>query len=468
MLVIVAAIALGGASARAETSDVAQTQPSNVSGSSDDAAWKSQMEARMEALEKENAALKQQPGQTPGTAPSAQVVGQASQVTERNDFDDQQQAAPRPNDLTLDPKYRGFVPIPNTPLLMQFNAKPRLDMMSDNRNSGNPDRFVTATIPVEGTPAYGGGEQFNISARGSQLRVDVRAPEMPGNFRFYYQNDFFGSGTGMAYRLQHLYGEFYNVTAGFTYGVFEDPDVWPDTVDYEGPNSMIFSRQPTVRYALQLDEHWELNFGLQQPSSDIDTTGNDATPVNHAPDGGMNVRWEDSKVGHVQLAGILREVGANSVTNGNQSVLGWGLNFSTVLNVFTEDSVQAQITYGQGIFHFSNDNFTYTGFAGGDAAYDNAGNLHALKYVAPMVGYTHRWSDKFRSTMTFGYVNLQNEPAQGPFAYHETYYVSANVIWQIRNQLSVGLEALYGDKIDASGAHGDVWRVQVGMVYWLF
>jgi hypothetical protein len=442
------------------------TREAGASG--DDQAWKQQMERRMQALEQENAALKQQPGQTSATMPSAQIVGHASQVPSRNNYDDQQTAAPRPNDLTLDPKYRGFIPVPNTPLLIQFNAKPRVDMMSDNRNSGNPDRFVTATIPVEGTPAYGGGEQFNISAKGSQLRLDVRAPEMPGNFRFYYQNDFFGSGTGMAYRLQQLYGQFYNVTAGFTYSIFEDPDVWPDTVDYEGPNSMIFARQPTVRYALPLDEHWQLNFGLQQPASDIDTTGNDATPVNHAPDGGMNVRWEDSKVGHVQLAAILREVGANSKTNGDQSVLGWGFNFSTVLNVYKEDSLQAQITYGQGIFHFCNDNFTYTGFAGGDAAYDNAGNLHALKYVAPMVGYTHHWSDKFRSTVTFGYVNLQNESAQGPAAYHETYYVSGNVIWQIRSQLSVGLEALYGDKVDASGAHGDVWRIQAGLLYWLF
>ena len=256
----------------------------------------------------------------------------------------------------------------------------------------------------------------------------------------------------MAYRLKQLYGQFYNVTAGFTYSIFEDPDVWPDTVDFEGPNSAIFARQATVRYMVPLGDEWQLNFGVQQPSSEVDNVGigGDATSVNHLPDGGFNIRWEDAKRGHVQFAAIFRDVGANSPTLGEQNVFGWGLNLSTSLNVFEHDSVQAQFTYGQGIFHFCNDNFTYytiiPGFNGGDAAYNNAGELRALQYVAPMVGYTHQWSEKFRSTATFGYVNLQNEQQQDPIAYHETYYSSANLVWQLRKRLSVGLECLYGYK----------------------
>ena len=102
-----------------------------------------------------------------------------------------------------------------------------------------------------------------MTAKGSSLSLDVRAPDMPGNFRFYYNNDFFGSGSGMDYRLKQLYGQFYNVTAGFTYSIFEDPDVWPDTVDFEGPNSVIFARQATVRYMVPLNDQWQLNFGVE-------------------------------------------------------------------------------------------------------------------------------------------------------------------------------------------------------------
>src|ERR1051326_8601301 len=38
------------------------------------------------------------------------IEGHAAQVTPRNTFNDQQEAAPRSKDLTLDPQYRGFIP----------------------------------------------------------------------------------------------------------------------------------------------------------------------------------------------------------------------------------------------------------------------------------------------------------------------------------------------------------------------
>ena len=432
------------------------------------------MQKKIDELEAEKGAAAVPGTNAPGgitfAPPSQPLTPHSSAIPDRGNLNDQQEAAQRLNDLTLDPKYYGFFPIPNTPALMKLNAKPRVDIMEDNQNSGNPDRFVTATIPIRGTPGAGGGEQFNMTAKGSQLSMDVRAPNMPGDFRFYYNNDFFGSGTGMAYRLKQLYGQFYNVTAGFTYSIFEDPDVWPDTVDFEGPSSMIFARQATVRYMMPLGDKWQINFGVQQPSSQVDNVNiaTNAVGVQHLPDGGFNIRWEDPKRGHVQFATIFSDIGANSPTFGQQNVLGWGLNLSTSLNVFEHDSIQAQFTYGQGIFEFCNDNFTYSGFNGGDAAWDNSGNLKALPYLAPTVGYTHQWSDKFRSTGTFGFVQLQNEEQETPQAYHETYYSSLNLVWQIRKRLSVGFEALYGYKVEASGGYGDVWRVQTGLVYSLF
>ena len=471
VLLIAALVAAGTVTAPAQSTDLDQLKAAMHT-----------MQTNMEAMQQKINELEMEKGAAaaPGTnaaegvsftTPPKPIIGHASPVADRGNLNDNQEEAQRLNDLTLDPQYRGFVPVPNTDALIKFNAKPRVDMMEDNQNSGNPDRFVTATIPMQNTPGYGGGEQFNATAKGSSLSLDVRAPNLPGNLRFYYNNDFFGSGTGMSYRLKQLYGQFYNVTAGFTYSIFEDPDVRPDTVDFEGPNSMIFARQATVRYMVPLGDQWQLNFGVQQPSSQIDNEGiaANASGVNHLPDGGFNIRWEDAKLGHVQFATIFRDIGATSPTPpGEQDVFGWGLNLSTSLNVFEHDSVQAQLTYGQGIFAFCNDNFTYTGFNGGDAAYNNAGELRALAYFAPMVGYTHQWSAKFRSTGTFGYVNLQNEQQQTPEAYHETYYSSLNLVWQLRKRLSIGLECLYGYKDENSGAHGDVWRVQTGLVYSLF
>jgi len=49
-----------------------------------------------------------------------------------------------------------------------------VDFTDDPQNTGNPDRFVTAQIPVDGDSFQGGGNQFNVNAKGSQLSIDVR------------------------------------------------------------------------------------------------------------------------------------------------------------------------------------------------------------------------------------------------------------------------------------------------------
>jgi len=450
-----------------------------------------QMQAQLQSMQQMVTSLQQQiadlksqrvpeaSGQTNGTnagaivfvAPTITVPPKTSQVTSHETFRDYQEGAQRPGNETLDPKFRGFMPIPNTPAFIRFNAKVKVDMTDDTQNSGNPDRFVTAQIPVEGETTHGQGNHFNVNARGSALSVDVRAPDFPGNPRFYYNNDFFGGGTGvqMGYRVKQLWGQYYNFTTGFTYSPFEDPDVWPDTVDFEGPNSMIFARQATIRYLWEINDHWQMNFGVHQPASDIDTVNvPDASPVNHAPDTAVNFRWEDKKIGHVQVAALLRDVGSDSPTLGNDSVFGWGLMAATSLNLCNKDTVQAQATYGDGYFHYMNDNFTYPGFNGGDAAYNSSGKLEAMTCYSGMLGYTHNWCEKFRSTGTVGYVHLGNEFSEGPLAYHKTLYASANVVYQLRKRLSIGLEGLYGKKEVKDGSDGDVFRFQLGIQWSLW
>lgn len=399
-------------------------------------------------------------------APTTPPEGDPAAVASRDSFNDQQQAAPRPDTETLDPAYRGFLPVPNTPVLIKFNAKPRVDATLDNRNAGDDSRFVTAKIPVDGEPTQGGGDVFNINAKGSQLRLDVRAPSVAGAPRFYYENDFFGSGSSeFNYRVRHLYGQIYNVIVGQTYSVFEDPDVWPDTVDYEGPSSAVFARRPLIRWQHRLGDEFQVNLGIEQPESEIDTTNVDADASGHnaAPDGGFNVRWEDEAIGHVQAAVMLRDLGVRGPVTGNQDAFGWGVNLSAVFTTFGRDSLQAQLTGGQGIFRFINDDFQNS-----DAAFDKAGNLEPLPYFGAMLGYTHHWNEAFRSTASYGFTNVDNAWSQAGSAYHSAHYASLNLMWQIRQRLSVGLEELYGSKETNDGSDGDVFRTQLGLVYSIF
>jgi hypothetical protein len=356
-------------------------------------------------------------------------------------------------------------------MLIKFNAKPHLDLTTDNRNAGNQNRFVPAQFPLKGDPAYGGGGQVHMNANATQLRLDVRAPEVPGNFRFYYQNDFFGSGseTGdMKYRVQHLYGEYYGFKAGFTYGVFEDPDSWPDTVDYEGPNALVFSRRPVAQYTVAWNDNWNTTFGVEKPDIYVDLNSGPnpgISTLTRMPDLGFNVRYEQAGFGHCQFSTMFRSLGAKDGLGRDQNVLGWGVNLSSGLDLTKNDFVQLLGVYGVGVGGMGND----TSFLNSDAAFKANGDLEAMPYWSVSAGYTHRWSERFRSTFTYGYVNLDNASGQIPTFYHTSTYSSANFVWQIGKRLSLGVEGLYGiQKARNDVDSGDHWRVQLGMVYSLF
>jgi hypothetical protein len=141
------------------------------------------------------------------------------------------------------------------------------------------------------------------------------------------------------------------------------------------------------------------------------------------------------------------------------------VNLSAGIDLTLKDSMQLLGVYGEGVGGQGND----AGFANSDAAFTSTGDLKALPYWSAMVGYTHRWNDVFRSTLTYGYVNLDNTSGQSTTFYHTTQYASANIIWQLRKRLSVGLEGLYGIQEVRDGTDsGNHWRVQLGMVYSLF
>jgi hypothetical protein len=425
-------------------------------------------QAAPEAAVPPPAAAKPDPGEAPSPAEDAEAkmrkedAHRVARVKYRHMMNDRQLSAGRASDYTLTPQYRGFIPVPNTVFAIKFNAKPRVDFVGDTGNPGTDFRFVPAKFPANES----NGWQFSGNANGSQLRLDIKAPEQPGNFRFYYQNDFFGSNdSNMNYRLQHLYGQYYGFLGGFTYGVFEDPDAWPDTVDYEGPNSVIFSRRALFHYKVELSDEWQLTLAMEDPDIFVDTTGDvGADQRSRAPDTGFNIRWVPGDLGHVQFSSIYRSIAVNGDTFSNDDVFGWGLNTAGSLNITSKDTLQFWFVYGEGIGGMGND----TSFEDSDAAFNSSGDLEALEYWSTMVALTHRWAPRWRSTATHGYVNLENVGSQDADAYHASHYASLNLMYQVYKRLSIGVEGLYGWKEVNDGRDTDLFRFQLGLAYSLF
>lgn len=397
----------------------------------------------------------------PPTLPP-QLTGKKSPVRYRQTLNDRQVPASRPLDYTLDPEFRGFFSIPDTPIILKLNAKPRIDMTYDNRNTGAPSRFIPAKFPLRGSADFGGGGQFSMNANGTQLIADVRAPSNPGNFRFFYQNDFFGDDAkDMRYRLQHIYGQYYGLKVGFTTSAWENSDVWPDTVDYEGPNAVIFARRPVAKFTHAFNDSWNATLGIEKPDFFVDAP----RKLTRIPDIAINARYEDTKWGHFQVSTMLRELGARDASGRDHHEFGWGVNAGFNLNLGEHDSVQFLGVVGEGIGGMGND----TSFLNSDAGFNANGELEALPYWSLMGAWTHHWNDTLRSNLVYGHADLDTASGMDPDFYDFSRYAAANVIWQVGPRWSLGLEGLYGFKASQSGKDsGDIFRMQMGMVYSLF
>lgn len=401
--------------------------------------------------------------------PPSALPTEKSAVRDSDTFGDVQQAAPRPNNVPLDPKLKGFIAIPGTDTIFKIGGSARVDAIMDLGNSGNPNQFVPSSIPVPGEAGWDGGERSALHAKGTRLSLELRRPvAFDGTLRIYSEYDFFddSASSAMKFRVRHFYGQAWNFLIGQTYSAFQDIDVFPDVVDYQGPNAIINRRQPQIRYTLPLhegDTKMVLFASVEQPEGKLDLEDEeipqDLSMVNHTPDAIAGFRWEGT-LGHVQAAGLFRELSFESDNGPSDDTFGWGATVAAALNVFEKDKLSAQVTYGEGVARYIND------LSGEnlDAVIQN-GRLKAVPVFAAMAGYTHHWNDHWRSTVSGGYVKVDAPDSVDRFAIDNTFYASGNLMWHPTTSFRLGLEYLYGRKETVDGSERDAHRLNFVVRY---
>jgi hypothetical protein len=393
---------------------------------------------------------------------AAVVAVDPGPMRDADTFADLQRAAPRANNAPLDPKLKGFIPIPGTETMFKIGGSARVDTILDLENNGNPNQFVPSTIPVPGQAGWNGGQRTSFHTKGTRLNLELRRPvAYDDTLRIYSEYDFFDDSTSnsMKFRTRHFYGQAWNFLIGQTFSAFMDVDAFPDVVDYQGPNGILNRRQPQIRYTHPIAEgecSTQFFVSLEQPDSKIDTgTAEFTAPssaVNHGPDGVLGFRWEGPQ-GHLQSAAIFRSLSFESDSGPSEDTVGWGLSLSGSLNVSEKDKFSAQVSYGEGIARYVND------LSGEnlDAAFV-AGDLEPIPVFAAMAGYTHHWNDHWRSTVAGGFVQVDAPGSLGRFAIDRTLYGSANLMWHPTPSFRTGLEYLYGNKETLDGSERDAHR----------
>jgi len=314
-----------------------------------------------------------------------------------------------------------------------------------------------------GTNQFGHDGETIFSVKQTRFGVNGFIPTDMGELKTKFEFDLFGVGVNAGqttFRLRHAYGEIGPFLAGQTNSLFMDGDVFPNVIDYWGPNGMIFYRNIQARWTFFNRGGEKAAVALESPGSAID-----AGQVNLVDIGGVQ-SWNkfpdvtghyrvDGPWGHFQAAGILRWLGYSSPdgsVSGHKP--GYGANLSGTYNTVGKDKVLAQIAYGKGIAGYFND-------GGVDLAPQSvAGGAEALPILGLLFYYDKYWSDKWSSSIGWSETYQHNSGGQEATAFHQGQYASVNLLHYPTKSIMVGGELLWGKLEQDNGLTGHDTRVQ--------
>ena len=382
-------------------------------------------------------------------------------------------------------EFPGSMRIPGSDAALRIGGQVRMTSINSFDPIGTEDRFVTSSIPVEGSEGARKGDRTTYSAAPSRYNFDLRTPTGVGAMRAFIEGDFAGSGAGNLFRLRHAYGQWRKLTVGQTWSTFSDPEAEPNGIDREGLNAISLFRQSQFRWTNRFGERLALAVAAENPNPNISAPdGSPVQGVNQVPDLVARLRWTPgdktlvhgslgkwrhdrlSGGGHIQLAFVLRQIRGEYDPNSTLSTLGAGFHYSGRITSplrSDRDRILFALSGGWGIGRYITD----LGAAGGqDAVFDPATNtLEALPVLSGYVGYEHWWIPTLRSTATWGTVYVDNLALQAGGAFHRSDRATLNLLWSPIPRIDIIGEFLWGRRRNKDGQRGEARQLQIGTTF---
>lgn len=328
----------------------------------------------------------------------------------------------------------------------------------------NPDWYdtmrPTQILDKEGNEYQTQGTYF-MSVRQTSFGIKNYVDTPIGQVKTHFEFDLFGMGKEVgntAFRLKHAYVELGKFGVGQTNSLFTDSDVYPNIVEFMGPNAMPFLRNIQIRYTPIMNANHSLAVALERPGATADQGqyGQDfvyasilenVKPRFSVPDLTAEYRYSDTW-GYLELSGIIRSIKWEDLNtdqyNLSGSAVGWGLSFSTRLKVGNSVVFHGAVTTGAGIQNYMNDADADVGIK------RQYGNLDTpIKGIAiPMLGvvtyFDINWSQKFSSAIGYSVLKNTTTEAQLSTAYEAGQYASANLLYSPVKNCILGPELQWG------------------------
>ncbi|HEX7334420.1 MAG TPA: DcaP family trimeric outer membrane transporter [Pyrinomonadaceae bacterium] len=315
--------------------------------------------------------------------------------------------------------------------------------------------------------------------RQSRLGVKSTTPTKYGELKTQFEFELFGTGVDAGqttFRLRHAYGELGQFGAGQTWSPFMDIDVFPNSLEYWGPNGMVFFRNLQFRW-MPLKGRNSVTIALERPGASADQgLFQDRIELQgirskfDLPDLSGNVRFTRDW-GYFQAAGMLRRIKWVDTTNDafdlGGTEVGAGINLTSNVKFTPNDTGRFAFVFGQGIQNYMNDAPVDVGIEltpGGDPRRPITGV--ALPMWSMVAFLDHNWNKRFSTAVGYSMLDIDNSNGQAPNAFRRGHYGLANLLFYPTENSMVGGEFQWGRRENfLDGFKADDFRIQFSFRY---
>ena len=324
---------------------------------------------------------------------------------------------------------------------------------------------------------FGEDGHFYAGVRQSRFGAKSYTSTGMGDLKTIFEFELFGTGVDAGqttFRLRHAWGELGAWGAGQTWSPFMDPDVFPNSVEYWGPNGMVFFRNVQLRWTpIQGDNIFMI--ALERPGA----SGDQGVLADRIELSGIQARFPAPDIsaqyrmnrdwGHLQFSGIARYIkwddNLADAFELSGSTVGWGAHVATNIK-FGPGVFRGSVVYGEGIQNYMN-----------DAPVDIGPELNPGDPVTPVEGvalpilgivafYDCNWSDRWSSSVGYSLVDIDNSDLQAPSAFQKGDYALVNLMHYPVKNVMLGPELQWGKRTNNSDEFtSDDYRIQFSAKY---
>ena len=323
----------------------------------------------------------------------------------------------------------------------------------------NPNIFAPKDIPMNTED----GNRSQTLFAGGQSNIYWNFVALPGSKNqvgLFFDVIFLGHNSTPVIQIHHLYMKYRGFTAGYIVSTFTDLKSEPYSIDFGGPNSMTLVRHPNIYYTLKFgkDKMWTAQLGLDMPDMASFTTSSVEKKINQRmPDIPFFIQrsWAGGN-GWLRASAIFRDlqfryVGDGGGKIGNKSEFGWGVKLDGKTPICGGLSACWQGVYGKGIASYIQD----LSGEGMDLITKVNGNkdMTAVPVWGAYGSLQYNFGKCAFLNFTYSQVRTYADKFQGiGDLYKYGQYVTSNLIFNISDFAQIGVEYLWGRRMNYNGA----------------